>query len=74
MKSLLIRIVFVDEKAFFPEISVYIEKENVNWIISKVILPIMRACIAAKLPRRGVTEVVGAYFLVFEGVIFVAIS
>ena len=64
MKSLLIRIVFVDEKAFFPEISVYIEKENVNWIISKVILPIMRACIAAKLPRQGVTEVVGAYFLV----------
>ena len=24
----------------------------------------MRACIAAKLPRRGVAEVVGAYFLV----------
>ena len=26
----------------------------------------MRACIAAKLPRRGVAEVVGAYFLVYS--------
>ena len=35
----------------------------------------MRACIAAKLPRRGVAEVVGAYFLVLKFVPFtIAVS